>query len=231
MYPGYEPTMETQSWSISILSEPPEQAVQFQYGRQFLTNFVYEDTDWQAERFNLDAVWRDVKKRQIVGHSLNSVMNSRDPNLHKLQQSGGKVLMYFGWGDSIVAPQSGIDYYKRVKAELGIATTEDFFRLFMVPGMTHCMGGPGANAFGQIFGLPALKDDADHSVVRALERWVEDGNVPERIIATKYLNESPEQGVEATRPLCPYPQVSFYPGSGNPLSAQYYECRLGESVE
>ena len=223
--------METERWSTSILSDPPEQAVQFRFGQQLLSNIVYGDADWRINNFDLDSVWNDVKQRLILGDSLDSVMNSRNPNLHTLQQSGSKVLMYFGWGDTIVAPQSGINYYNQVKAAVGTANTEDFFKLFMVPGMAHCMGGPGSNAFGQIFGLPALKDDADHSVVRALESWVEEGRAPESIIATKYKNESPEQGVEATRPLCPYPQVSFYLGSGNPQSAQHYECRLGDSPE
>ena len=231
LYPGYEPTMEAERWSTSILSDPPEQAVQFRYGRQFLSNIVYGDAGWRTNPFDLDAVWNDVKQQLILGESLDSVMNSRDPNLHKLQQSGGKVLMYFGWGDSLVAPQSGINYYNKVKTAVGTSNTEDFFRLFMVPGMAHCMAGPGSNAFGQIFALPALKDDADHSVVRALERWVEEGRAPERIIATKYHNESPEQGVEATRPLCPYPQVSFYLGSGDPQSAQHYACRLGDDLK
>ena len=68
--------------------------------------------------------------------------------------------------------------------------------------MLHCGGGPGANNFGQ--GAPLA--DADHDVVKALEQWVEQGVAPERIIATKFVNDNPVNGVALTRPLCPYPR-------------------------
>ena len=83
----------------------------------------------------------------------------------------------------------------------------DFFRLFMAPGMLHCGGGPGPNAFGQGYATaPALSIDPEHDVVSALERWVELGVAPKRIIAAKYINDDPVQGVARTRPLCVYPK-------------------------
>ena len=218
LYPGYEPTMETERWSTSILSDPPEQAVQFRFGQQLLSNIVYGDADWRINKLDLDSVWSDVKQRLIFGDSLDSVMNSRNPNLHKLQQSGSKVLMYFGWGDSLVAPQSGINYYNQGQGDERYLQNRRLLSIIYGPrhGPT-APEGPGSNAFGQIFGLPALKDDADHSVVRALERWVEEGRVPESIIATKYKRRNLPNRVSRPRGFCALtPQVSFYLGSRQP---------------
>jgi TonB family protein len=93
-------------------------------------------------------------------------------------------------------------------------------RLFMVPGMQHCGGGPGANSFGQF--TPA--GDADHDVSLALERWVEKGIAPDKLIATKFVDDKPEKGVAMTRPLCPYPQAATYKGTGDTNDAANFEC-------
>ena len=88
---------------------------------------------------------------------------------------------------------------------MGLSRPQDFYRLFMVPGMLHCVGGRGPNNLGQ----GALLADAAHDVVKGLEQWVEHGVAPERIIATKFVNDNPVNGVALTRPPCPYPQVAF----------------------
>ena len=83
----------------------------------------------------------------------------------------------------------------------------EFVRLFMVPGMQHCVGGPGASTFD---GLTAL------------EHWVEDGVAPEQIIASHVVNGA----VERTRPLCPYPQVAVYEGRGSTSDAENFVCKV-----
>ena len=130
-----------------------------------------------------------------------------------------------------MTPLSGIHYYEQVaKAMGGTENTQQFFRLFMVPGMAHCAGGPGANAFGQGHLIPLLppmpspKNERSHHIARALEAWVEDGVTPKKIIATKYVNNKPEEGIEFTRPLCAYPQIGVYQGSGSKDLAENFTC-------
>ena len=108
-----------------------------------------------------------------------------------------------------------MNYYKSVASKMGKKGVDDFVRLYMVPGMQHCGGGPGPNVLDSLSGLYA---DPQHSVQVALERWVKKGSAPEKIIATKYkANGDSESGVARTRPLCPYPQVAHYTGQVAPM--------------
>ena len=96
-----------------------------------------------------------------------------------------------------------IDYYESVTAKMGRKDAESFTRLYMVPGMQHCVGGPGPNNFG-------------NAMRAALQHWVEQGSASDKILATKYKSDAnPSSGVARTRPLCPYPQVARYQGSGS----------------
>jgi len=92
--------------------------------------------------------------------------------------------------------------------------------------MLHCGGGPGPNAFGQGYAsAPALERNAEHDVVSALERWVEHGIAPRRIVAAKYVNDDPSKGVVRTRPLCVYPKQAQYVGRGSTDDAASFRCR------
>jgi feruloyl esterase len=90
----------------------------------------------------------------------------------------------------------------------------------MVPGMGHCGGGPGPNQFGQTGG----DGDADHDVVVALEQWVEKGQAPERIIATRYVGNDRAKGIAMTRPLCVFPKAAKYTGTGDTNDASSFIC-------
>ena len=92
----------------------------------------------------------------------------------------------------------------------------------MLPGVQHCADGPGADSFGALafFG----PKDAQHNVQTALELWVEKGAAPSSLIATKYAGFGPASGVKFTRPVCPYPQVAKYKGSGDPNDAANFSC-------
>lgn len=108
--------------------------------------------------------------------------------------------------------------------EAALRHTQSFARLFMVPGMNHCAGGPGPNTFGGA-GQPAGSPlDRTHDMVEALDAWVDRGIPPTQIIATKYNNDAPSQGVAFTRPLCLYPQRAVYRGFGNQSDAASYAC-------
>jgi TonB family protein len=147
--------------------------------------------------------------------------NADDPNLKPFAAHGGKLIMYHGWSDAALPPQGAINYFSGVQSALGSAQTADFMRLYMVPGMQHCVGGPGANSFGQ----SGLLSDAQHDVRAALEQWVEKGLAPDKIIATKFVNDTDHsQGVKMTRSLCPNSQVAQYVGKGDTNDAANFVC-------
>ena len=130
-----------------------------------------------------------------------------DPNLRPFFSHGGKLLQYHGWNDNLIAPENSVNYYNSVADTLGGASkVSDSYRLFMVPGMAHCRGGDGTDRF---------------DAISALEQWVEKGKAPESIIAARYAGEK----VDRTRPLCPYPQVAVYKGSGSTDDAANFVCK------
>ncbi len=145
--------------------------------------------------------------------------------------------------DTTIAPRSSTNYYTRVAAgkagndviqvidtaagylpSSAFTKIMSFYRLFMVPGMGHCYSGPGLDVFGQAFGLPAVSNNPQHDVLSALEQWVEKDQAPDRIIASRYVNDDPTQNVAYSRPLCPYPQVAEYNGVGDQSSADSFAC-------
>jgi hypothetical protein len=159
-----------------------------------------------------------------------------DPDLEAFRARGGKLISYHGWADPFVSPLTSVFYYQNVAADqarrhglhskrAALAATKDFARLFMVPGMFHCTGGPGANSFGSADQPVTLAlQDPQHDVMRALEHWVEDGVAPDQIVATKYNNDEPADGVAFTRPLCTYPQIAERNGTGSDQDAKNYAC-------
>jgi feruloyl esterase len=141
-----------------------------------------------------------------------------------LRASGKKVIQYHGWADAAIPAQYSIAYYEAVEKYLG-RSNADFYRLFMVPGMAHCAGGPGPNVFnaGEAMGAPR---DAQHDVTVALEQWVEKGIAPQSIIATKFREDDPEKGMQRTGLLCPWPQVARWSGHGSTDQASNYRCEI-----
>jgi feruloyl esterase len=115
-----------------------------------------------------------------------------------------------------------VNYYRSVVNTIGSPETGSFVRLYMVPGMQHCGGGPGPNLFGQ--SGAAKPGDAEHDISTALADWVENGIAPGPVVAVKYAKDNPGNPVEMTRPLCPYPQVARYKGSGDPKDAANFTC-------
>ena len=152
-----------------------------------------------------------------------SILNSTSPDLRAFRAHGGKLIQYHGWGDAAISALSSIDYYGRVQAflskDLGVGT-QDFYRLFMVPGMGHCGGGLGPNSFWN--GPSSGRVDPEHNVVSALDRWVEKGAAPDKIIGTGTAADDPSKTL--TRPLCPYPQIAHYNGKGDTNDAANFAC-------
>lgn len=165
--------------------------------------------DWQWHAFDYE---RDAATFEEV---LAPFFVATDPDLRRFKASGGKLVMYHGWADWVSSAYDGIDYYQKVVDQMpaqdategaALRSTQEFFRLFLMPGVDHCAGGPGADHFD---GLSTLRN------------WVEKGLAPDRIIASSRA----ESALRFTRPLCPYPKVGRYKGTGDIADASSFECK------
>jgi len=138
-------------------------------------------------------------------------VNFMSTDLSRFVAKGGKLLVYHGLADAIVSPQDTMTYFERLAAEQGQTPqqVQSYARLFLAPGMGHCSGGNGPNTV---------------DYVSPLVNWVETGAAPERLVATKYVNNNASLGVQMTRPLCVYPLEARYGGSGDVNSAANWVC-------
>ncbi len=163
---------------------------------------AHGDPNWDWRTFDLE---RDTALADQKG----GYMNAMDPDLSAFKKSGGKLLIYHGWNDGAsggaISPLNTLDYHSSVLAKMG-PNQEDWLRVFMVPGMAHCGGGPGPNQF---------------NALAAMERWRESGSAPAHIVAAHVNNNR----VDMTRPLCPYPKVAVYNGIGSTNDAENFACK------
>jgi len=165
----------------------------------FFKYFLFHDPNWDYRTIDWD---RDLAyAEQKLGF-----FAPVERDLSGLKKHGGKLLMYTGWMDPVVPPQDTVAYYEAVvKAMGGPEKTREFFRFFAAPGMGHCGGGPGPNTF---------------DALAALEQWVEHGTAPDKLIAS----HATAGKIDRTRPLCPYPQVARYKGTGSIDEAANFSC-------
>ena len=223
IFPGYQVGGDEASnpanWPAWVTdSGNPASALQGLFGNSYFQNMVFPNSGWTPDTFSIAQNAHEADART------GAILNSIDPNLSPFKSHAGKLIQYVGWGDSAISPENDINYYNDVSRVLGPhEDIQDFYRLFMVPGMAHCGGGPGANAFGNGINGPNPLDAAD-DLLSALDRWVENRVAPDKIIATKYVNNDPTQGIAFQRPLCVYPQIAKYNGSGSTTSAASFAC-------
>lgn len=221
--PGFSPGAEANpaNWMLWITGARPVQpTIGAFFANAFFADMVFGNPHLDVNTVNFG---RDVKR---TDDQLASILNSDSPNLRAFKLRGGKLIQYAGWGDAAIPPQESVNYFESVQSSMG--NTNGFYRLFMAPGMSHCGGGAGANAFGNGAAVPDA--GASNDIVMALDRWVEHRVAPARIIATRYVGNNPAKGVEMTRPLCPYPQQARYDGSGDPNRASSFTCRVPASL-
>jgi feruloyl esterase len=157
-----------------------------------------------------DAMSFDYDRDKAALEEIAPMVDAVNPDLRPFARRGGKLILYHGLSDPDISPLNTINYYKQVE-EVTSEKTRDFARLFLAPGMQHCGGGPGPDSF---------------DAVSAVERWVEEGMAPQKIIASHGTHGV----VDRTRPLCPYPQVAVYTGKGDATDAASFACRTPEAA-
>ncbi len=194
IFPGFEPGTEL-GWTR--LLSGPEPYVNTLESFKYV---VFKDPNWNWRTFDLE---RDLAAAEKVGHG---TLSAVDPNLTAFTQRGGKLLMYHGWSDNSIAPQASVNFYTRaLSATKAPAKGSTWLRLYMVPGMGHCGSGEGPDTF---------------DMMSPLDSWVESGTLPQQIQASKITAGK----VTRTRPLCPYPQVARYKGTGSIDEAANFAC-------
>jgi feruloyl esterase len=194
IYPGYP--LGTAMLPGPVAGQKPDTSAPTTF------RLLFQDANWDFHAFNFDT---DIARSDKLG---NNVMNAVDPSkLKALFARGGKIILYHGWNDPAITPLISIELYNQaVAANGGLGKTSDEVRLFMVPGMNHCGGGEGPNVFDKL---------------DPISEWVEKGHAPDRIVAA---HTDANRQVDRTRPLCPYPKVAKYKGSGSIDQAANFAC-------
>lgn len=170
----------------------------------FFRSFVFKDPNWDFRERPLDFD-QDVARANSPDIA---VINAVKPDISKYAARGGRLILANGWSNAIVPPGATVDYYNSVRKTIGARATDAGVRLYMVPDMSECNGGAGTDTF-DMFGV--MRD------------WVEKGKAPHEVRASRVEDAG---RVSRTRPLCPYPQVATYRGSGSTDQAANFSCRL-----
>jgi feruloyl esterase len=158
---------------------------------------VFNDPSWDYSRYDVTNARKDARLAATF-------MNASNPDLDTFKAKGGKLIVWHGWSDPL-NPLATIKYYEQVQER--DAGVRDYLRMFLMPGVLHCGGGPGP-------------DTVDWPTT--LADWVENGKAPDRVIARK---AAASNAVSRTRPLCPYPQRAEYTRAGSTDDAANFVCR------
>jgi Tannase and feruloyl esterase len=216
LYGGASMGDET-GWKDWIIGTDPVQS----YGSRYVINyFRYMVSDPKINLLTADPDELMRQSREKNGADLDTV----NPDLSRFAARGGKLILFHGWDDPAIPPGNTVNYFESVEKQMGAERTRSFVRLYMVPGMEHCYGGPGASAFGQ-YGTNETAAGPKYGLFDSLENWVEKGSPLETVVATHY-GPGPNGTLKPafTRPLCAYPKVVKYSGSGDTNDAANFAC-------
>jgi len=172
-------------------------SLRFGFGTQLFKNFIFNDPSWDYLKYDFANFQRDSAQAAAI-------LNATDPNLDAFKARGGKLVLYHGWSDAALSANATTQYFDAVMARDPKAAA--FTRLFMMPGVAHCAGGPGP-------------DRVDWYSV--LDTWVENGTAPDRVVASKLQAGKTIR----TRPLCAYPMRAVYKGIGSIDDEANFVCR------
>ncbi|KAI1173453.1 feruloyl esterase B precursor [Nemania sp. FL0916] len=195
-------------------------------GSDFYRYFVHNDSEWDFTKFT----FKDVQLADAINPGGAS---ADDFDLSPFMKRGGKILKYHGTADMLIPTGSSLHFYRKVTQALrpkGI-NLDDFYRFFLIPDMGHCgmsTTGPWYIAAGSVpvpgltYSVPGFSD-AEHDIILAMMKWVEAGDAPDHLIATKYVNDTATLGLQSQRPLCVYPKQAKYV-SGDPDHPSSWKC-------
>jgi tannase/feruloyl esterase len=194
IFPGFEPGTEL-GWTRMLSGPDP-----YVNALESFKYVIFKDPNWNWRTFDLE---RDLAIAEKAGQG---TLSAVDPNLTAFAERGGKLIMYHGWSDPSIAPQASVNFYTNaLRTTKAPASTSTWLRLYMVPGMGHCGGGEGPDTF---------------DTMSALDSWVDNRQLPQRIEASKIADGK----ITRTRPLCPYPQVARYKGTGSIDETANFAC-------
>jgi feruloyl esterase len=221
IYPGYPPGIENAP-GYSYIIAPWRQGV-FSYGDTYFGQALFEEKNWDFRTLDFD---KDITFSDRKG---SPVVDSINPDLRSFRDHGGKLIQYHGWSDALIPAGGSIVYYENVEAFMskypdpkndGGKPVDTFYRLFMIPGMGHCYGGAGPTLIVPTDGIGAT--DPKYDLMLSLEQWVEKDIAPEMVIGSGKAPNDPTKTM--SRPICPYPRVTRYKGTGHTNDAASFEC-------
>ena len=172
----------------------------------FWPEVVYEDPAYDIKaRIDITGLSDYDRARAKVGAAYDAI----DPNLEPFANRGGKLIVWHGWHDQLVSALRTESYVKAVNERVGTARADTFMRTYMAPGVNHCRGGVGP-----------IPDE--YNLLEKVVNWVEKGEAPGAVTA---MHRNARGEVDRTMPLCPYPQVARYHGTGDPNVATSFACQ------
>ncbi|WP_157995168.1 tannase/feruloyl esterase family alpha/beta hydrolase [Peristeroidobacter soli] len=228
LFPGFTPGAEVGSvpglgWDGWIFGPKAAGGTQGRFVANFMRSVAVGDDNWQPGSFDF------TREAPAFIERYAPILNATDPDLSRFAARGGKVILFHGWADAAVPPLNTIKYFDAVGEKMG-AQREQVVRLFMVPGMQHCLAGPGPSTFG---GLSAAVQPSNPTIdlSSALEQWVEKGVAPETVKAVRPKNllaalyDPTQGGVDRSALLCAYPKQARFKG-GDQNDAASYVCEM-----
>lgn len=229
LFPGFDPGAEAGfpvpgiGWDGWMFGSAAGDSNQGRMATSFMRSMITGNEHWQLTDFDFE---RDPP---LLLEKVGPVLNATDPDLRAFARRGGKLILFHGWADAAIPPRNSIKYFESIGERMGEQQRASFARLFMVPGMQHCLAGPGPSSFG---GLTAATQPLNAAVdlSAALEKWVEEGTAPESVRAirardmVRALFDPKQADVERSGVICAYPKQAKWNGTGNPADASSYAC-------
>ena len=217
LLPGLLMGDENGDWRDWVVGEAPGAGAGNQFVQNYFRYMVTGDPKWNVLTADIDASLDAAVKKTAAD------LDATNPDLSRFAAHGGKLILYHGWNDAAIPPGNTIAYYESVQKQMGQSQAELFMRLYMAPGVEHCAGGPGPSSFGQL-GIPTAKG-SKFGLFDALQDWVEKSVPATEVVATKYApGTKGDPVVSMTRPLCPYPAIAKYKGTGDTNDSANFVC-------
>lgn len=207
------------------------------YGTQYVQYMVLDDDNWDFNNFDYSV----IQKADAVNPGSASAI---DFDLSPFYARGGKLLQYHGYADGLIPTGASLYLHGQIRSNMSAqgVDLDDWYRFFLVPGMKHCGGSVydapwyfgGSGHAGTLSNSPVIPQGAvanatglnnpEHDALLALVRWVEEGTAPDKLVTTKFVNDTHTEGISRQRPICPFPKFAKYNNMGNASLAENWDC-------